>query len=69
MNDMIVMQVTKSDCDLCSEEFHCLFWEPLIGKEMVIKVATSDVLKEEVESILVLEDEVHAEHEGMVGLE
>ena len=43
--------------------------ESLVSKEMIIEIASSDVLKEKVNSVLVLKHEIHAENEWVIGLE
>lgn len=36
---------------------------------MIIEVASSDILEEEVDAVFILEDKVHAQHKRVVGLE
>jgi hypothetical protein len=43
--------------------------EPFVNKEMIVEVSSSDILQEEVNSVLILKDEVHAQHKGVISLE
>ena len=69
MDYTVVMKISESYCDLSCIKFNYFFWEPLFTVKMVIYISSSDVLQEEIDSILILEDIVHAQHERMIRLE
>lgn len=69
MHYFVGMQVTQSYYYLGSNEFSDSFRKAFSGEEVVIEVASSDVFEEEVDAVLVLEDKVHGENEGVVSLE
>ena len=63
------MEVTKGDENLSSDEFDLLLFKSSLLTEMIEEITTLDVLKEEVESIFVLEHVIHGEDEWVLSLE
>ena len=62
------MQISKGYSDLSSIEFYYMLRESLIVKQMIIKVSTSNVFQEKVNSIFILKDIVHAQDKRMIRL-
>ena len=60
MYDLVSMKIAKCSSYLGCYELHDIFRESLVYIEMVIQVTTSNVLQEEIDSVLILEYKVHA---------
>lgn len=60
------MQVTESEGDLRAEESNVFLRETLDLHEMAEKLSSLDEFHEEVDAMLVLEDILHIDKEGMV---
>ena len=69
MHYTVTVEVPKSYCHLCSIELHHMLRETFVVEEVIVQVATANVLKEEVYAVLILEDVVHAQHEWVIRLE
>jgi hypothetical protein len=69
MHNIIIMQISKCYCHLGSIEFDDIFIESLLEKQMIIEIATSNILKEEIDSEFVLKNIVHTQYKWMIRLE
>jgi len=69
VDNAVFVEIAEAYCDLGANELDDVFLEAAVGVEMVVEVAPSDVVEEEVKAEFVLEDIVHAQNEGVVGLE
>ena len=58
--------MSKCQGNLCSEESYMVLWEALYLHEMAEELSTLDELHEEIDSVLVLEDVLHINEEGVV---
>jgi len=65
----VMVKIAKCYSNLCSIEFHNVLREALVMEQMVIEITTSHILKEKVDSELVLKYIIHTKHEGMLRLE
>ena len=59
MDDILLMKIAKSEDDLRSNELDSWFLESFLFIYIVVNVSSWQVLKEEVDSEVILEDEVH----------
>lgn len=69
VDNALLVEIAKSEDDLSSNELDSIFLEPLLLVYIVVNVSTWQVFEEEVDSELVLEDEIHRVHEWVLGLE
>lgn len=69
VHNIIIMQISKCYGHLSSIKFDDIFIESLLEKQMVIEIATSNILKEEIDSEFVLKNIVHTQYKWMIRLE
>ena len=69
MDDTSRMQITQGKYNLSTNELDCGLLEATHAVDVVVDVATWQVLKEEVDFQLVLKDEIHRVNEWMLRLE
>lgn len=69
MHDLVGVQVPKRYQDLSADELDSLLGEAAVLAKEIKNVPASDVLKEKVDSELVLKHVVHGENEGVFCLE
>ena len=69
MDNTSRMQITQGKHNLGTNELDCGLLEATHAVDVVVDVATWQVLKEEVDLQLVLKDEIHGVNEWMLRLE
>ena len=69
MDNTSRMQITQCKYDLGTNELDCGLLEATHAVDVVVDVASRQVLKEEVDFQLVLKDEIHRVNEWMLRLE
>ena len=69
VDDIVGMEVAQGNQNLGRNELDGALLEPALVAEVVEEVAALDVLQKEVNPVLILEDVVHREDEGVLRLE
>ena len=69
MDDILLVKIAKGEDNLRSNELDSWFLESFLFIYIVVNVSSWQVFKEEVDSEVILEDEVHRIHKWMFGLE
>jgi len=68
MDDIALVEIAEGKNELGTDKFDSVLGEATHFVDVVVDVASGQVLEEEVNLELILEDKVHRVYKGMIGL-